>query len=269
MVVVCPECGRSFATKRGMRVHHTSVHGEPLPNRECAACGEEFYREHEQKYCSDACREDSVSFAGAANPNYSGAKEETDCEQCGTVFEYYPSEKPGRYCGECVELGGWRHRVRLSGEDSPHFEGGKTEITCDNCGDPFERYPNKINDGVNLCSEACHAAWLSETFVGDGHPNYEGGSVGSYGPGWRRAKRRVLERDDHACVLCGTDSDELGRNPDVHHLVPVREFVESPVMMAIDAHTLDNLVTLCPGCHRRADYGRVSGAELRHRVGFG
>ena len=269
MAPECPSCDRQFDSERGVRVHHAHAHGDPLPNRECAACGTEFYSEYERKYCSDDCREEAVSRAGEDNPNYSGAKQETSCEQCETSFEYYPSEKPGRFCNECVEAGGWRHTVPLTGEDSPRYDGGQIEITCDTCGSRFERYPNAVNDDVNFCSKACQAAWLSKAFTGEGHPNYEGGPTGDYGPGWRRVRRRALERDGRECVLCGATPDEIGRNSDVHHIVPVRAFLDASGTTLADAHTLDNLVTLCPGCHRRADHGRVSAAELRHRVGLG
>ncbi|AEM55672.1 conserved hypothetical protein [Haloarcula hispanica ATCC 33960] len=69
-------------------------------------------------------------------------------------------------------------------------------------------------------------------------------------------------------MLCGTAAEELGRNPDVHHIVPVRLFAAMPALAVRDAHTLDNVVSLCPGCHRRAEFGHVSRAELRWRAGI-
>jgi len=91
----CPSCSRTFDSRRGLGVHHTSVHGERLPNRECDHCPDRFHSEHEKRYCSDECRDAAVSYAGTDNPNYSDAKEETTCDSCGTTFEYYPSERRG------------------------------------------------------------------------------------------------------------------------------------------------------------------------------
>jgi len=125
-----------------------------------------------------------------------------------------------------------------------------------------------INGEVTLCSRECHASWLSEQFTGEGHPNWEGGTVGPYGKGWNAVREAALERDGHECVVCGTTADELGRNPDVHHVVPVRAFVETPVLAERDAHTLDNVVSLCPPCHRRAEFGCISRPELRWRAGI-
>lgn len=64
-------------------------------------------------------------------------------------------------------------------------------------------------------------------------------------------KRLVLERDEFSCRRCGASKEDLRRNPDVYHRVPVRTF-ENPD----DAHTLDNVVSLCPACHTQvAWYG--------------
>jgi 5-methylcytosine-specific restriction endonuclease McrA len=209
-----------------------------------------------------------VSYAGTDNPNYSDAKEETTCDSCGTTFEYYPSEKEGCFCSECVKNAEWRHTRQISGADNPNWNGGKLSFDCSVCERPVKRYPSDVTGEIVLCSRDCHAEWLSEAFTGDGHPNWRGGGVGEYGPGWRAVREQALDRDDHACVLCGTDADELGRNPDVHHIVPVRLFAAMRALTVRDAHTLDNVVSLCPSCHRRAEFGRVSRAELRWRAGI-
>lgn len=206
-------------------------------------------------------------MAGADNPNYRGAKESTECERCGEAFEFYPSEKEGRFCAACVEGNDWQEPPSLSGENHPRYGGGKRTVTCDVCGAGIERYPSEIGDGATLCGEACRAAWLSEAFSGSGHPNWQGGGTGPYGQGWAAVRERALVRDGYSCVVCGATATELGRNPDVHHVVPVREFVEEPVLTERDAHTLDNVVCLCGPCHRRAEFGRYSPAELRWRAG--
>lgn len=258
-----------FDSHRGLGVHHSTVHDERLPNRTCEVCGADFYCDYERKYCSKECEDEAVSFSGANNPNYSNAKEATDCDICGEEFEYYPCEKPGFYCPECVETEPWRANRDITGEKNPRWSGGKLALSCDVCDATVERHPSMVSGEVVLCGRECHAEWLSETFTGEGHPNWRGGTNPNYGQGWAEVRRRALERDDHACVICGTDADDLGRNPDVHHVVPVRLFVESPVLIERDAHTLDNVVSLCPGCHRRAEFGGHSRAELRDRAGIG
>jgi len=258
----CPTCRQTFDTRRGLGVHHSSAHGRRLPNRECHECGTEFYCDYEKKYCSDECRDEAVSFEAEQNPNYDGSKEQTSCERCGESFEYYPSEKEGLYCSECVETKNWRNPPVIKGDNHPRWNGGKLTIECAICEETVERYPSHVYGEVTFCSDECQHNWLSEEFTGEGHPNWEGGDVGNYGPGWNRVRRNALERDGYECVVCGTTKSDLGRNPDVHHVVPVRIFDTSEGMSVEDAHRLDNVVTLCPPCHRKADFGTLSRERL-------
>lgn len=260
----CPTCGATFESRRGLGVHHSAAHDELLPNQECARCGDRFHCDHERKYCSKACRDAAVSFAGENNPNYRGGKELATCEICGDEFEYYPSAKPGLYCETCVENESWRHERDIEGNRNPRWSGGRLELACDHCGATFER--SRIHGEHVFCSDDCQYAWLSEAFTGDGHPNWAGGTDANYGRGWRRVRQLALERDGHRCVICGTTKQELGRNPDVHHLVPVRAFVEHPVTTERDAHHLENVVSLCLDCHRKAEFGHISRERLRAAV---
>lgn len=264
----CPTCGKRFDTTRGLGVHHSAAHDELLPNRECAACGETFHSEHERKYCSDDCRLGAVSFEGTENPNYDGGKSETVCELCGDSFRYYPSEKPGRHCPDCVENENWRYEPDNTGENSPLWNGGKRTLDCDNCGATFERRPGLINSEHVFCSRDCQQEWLSEAFTGEGHPNWAGGGMPNYRGDWREVRRKALERDGWECVVCGTDHDDLGRNPDVHHIVPVRAYDEASKRERADAHFLGNVVCLCPSCHRKAEFGNVGRNRLRKLAGI-
>ncbi|WP_256558744.1 HNH endonuclease [Natronomonas marina] len=52
----------------------------------------------------------------------------------------------------------------------------------------------------------------------------------------------------------------------MHHIVPVRAFVEASATTEADAHYLENVVSLCPSCHRRAEFGGVEPDRLREAV---
>ena len=93
---------------------------------------------------------------------------------------------------------------------------------------------------------------MSESTSGERNPNWRGGYSRRYGSGWSIARDRVRERDE-VCQQCEHDGsdDQL----EVHHIIPVRLFRESPHVRLEDAHALENLVLLCGPCHRRADYG--------------
>ncbi len=76
----------------------------------------------------------------------------------------------------------------------------------------------------------------------------------SYGPDWEAQRRRVRERDRYRCRHCGRP-EAAGREHDVHHLQPFRTFDYRPGQNENyrAANVLDNLITLCPDCHRRLE----------------
>lgn len=135
------------------------------------------------------------------------------------------------------------------------------------CNEPIERYPSEITGDVTVCSEECRRSWLSESFTGDGHPNWKGGGNEPYGKGWNGVRQRALERDCYSCVICSKTEEEIGRNPDVHHIIPVRAFIDSDRYRKEDAHYLENVATLCIDCHRKTDFGKISKSRLRFLIG--
>lgn len=238
----CPTCGDNLSTEQGMRQHHTKVHDNPLPNRICSECETEFYDPKSlRKYCSDC-----YSESGKKNGNYSGAKKFTHCQKCGNRFEYYPSNKEGVYCSSCVT----RANGILPQQNSSN---SKLEVECRNCGSKLDRYPHEVEGASygSFCDLGCYGEWLSNNVTGDSHHQWEGGTL-PYGSGWWQIRQTALERDDYKCQQCGESLHEIGRNPDVHHITPVRRF-ENPEA----AHTLDNVITLCRSCHRLIEEGRI------------
>ena len=82
-----------------------------------------------------------------------------------------------------------------------------------------------------------------------------------YGPDWEKIRERVRARDGFRCQVCGRL--EAGRQHDVHHKAPFRSFRdEAGRVLRERANQLDNLVTLCPECHKQAE------ANVRMRSGL-
>ncbi|NLG96803.1 MAG: DEAD/DEAH box helicase [Chloroflexi bacterium] len=67
-----------------------------------------------------------------------------------------------------------------------------------------------------------------------------------YGPAWPLIRKMVLERDGFTCQSCGASQNATVLH--VHHKIPFRSFTNPA-----QANHLDNLVTLCPSCHHRAE----------------
>jgi DEAD/DEAH box helicase domain-containing protein len=76
----------------------------------------------------------------------------------------------------------------------------------------------------------------------------------NYGPNWVEQRDLARARDGHCCQHCGAP-ERRGRQHDVHHLRPFREFGYSPGANEayLEANQLRNLVTLCSTCHRQAE----------------
>jgi DEAD/DEAH box helicase domain-containing protein len=81
-----------------------------------------------------------------------------------------------------------------------------------------------------------------------------------YGPNWSIQRDAARARDGYHCVHCGAPERE-GRQHDVHHITPFRAFgyVRGANDLYKLANQLENLITLCPACHRRVE--RTRGAH--------
>lgn len=107
-----------------------------------------------------------------------------------------------------------------------HFKGCPNclyeEVNCDECGTKFKKLKSRITE-KNFCSIACGNRYKNrERF------DFNNGS--SY-------RRNAFIHNDHKCALCGWDKDE--RVLEVHHIDENREH-----------NTMDNLIILCPTCHK-------------------
>lgn len=88
-----------------------------------------------------------------------------------------------------------------------------------------------------------------------------------YGPTWATQRKLALERDGHTCRTCGTSATQQGGERvvlHVHHIRPFREYGYVRGQNNYDRHAnhVDNLVTLCPSCHRRAEQGQQARSAL-------
>lgn len=196
---------------------------------QCERCGKLFlsydYRNNRTpRYCSRAC----------GQPNRY-ARQTITCSVCGKEFDrkrYHVemSGTRGQFCGfECYARWQAEH---TTGPANPGYNPSAHEIlTCDWCGKEFER-PKYVRGGqLHFCCRDCFHAFAGEHFRRQ-RPT-------SYGKSWRRARAQAMDRDQHRCQDCGSESLLV-----VHHIEPYKSFENGQ-----DAHELDNLVTLCRACH--------------------
>ncbi len=84
-----------------------------------------------------------------------------------------------------------------------------------------------------------------------------------YGPDWSAQRDAARARDGYVCRQCGAPERD-GRQHDVHHITPFRTFGYVPGVNDLYklANRLENLITLCPTCHRRVERARGARGAL-------
>ncbi len=84
-----------------------------------------------------------------------------------------------------------------------------------------------------------------------------------YGPDWPPVREAILARDGQRCRVCGAAA-QPGHPLDVHHLTSLRSFLaQYPRQQALRlAHASENLLTVCPPCHRKLERARGARTAL-------
>ncbi|MCB8938776.1 MAG: DEAD/DEAH box helicase [Ardenticatenaceae bacterium] len=85
----------------------------------------------------------------------------------------------------------------------------------------------------------------------------------NYGPNWQQQRQIVLARDGHRCRNCGAEA-KPGQGLHVHHIRPFRDFNYIPGQNDNykQANQPENLITLCPSCHKQAEAGQQARSAL-------
>jgi 5-methylcytosine-specific restriction endonuclease McrA len=180
------------------------------------------------------------------------------CKHCEKQFmpRFNTKRTTNEYCSnECMR----RHRLK-----------DKVQI-CVICNQAFIPFSEKgsgrtiISLNVLTCSDRCKEEYrktvnaerkdkISTAFTGEKHPNWIGGISFYRGENWRKQRRLARERDNYTCQMCGLTKSKIKRIfkrlPEVHHIIPYRKFGGDYEV----ANSLDNLITLCPSCHTKADW---------------
>jgi len=193
-------------------------------------------------------------MAGENHYDYKGGEVELTCENCGDSYEVAPyREDSSRFCSKDCQKSGQEHPV---GEDHPRYNGGKRQTFCENCGESFGYYKRQDGDKQRFCCQGCYDEAKQEMYKGEGNPVWRGGYAKYYGGNWDEQREAALERDDYTCQRCGVEASELDSSLHVHHkkrLGWFREEYDAPLWWQ-EANRLDNLVSLCPSCHKKVEW---------------
>lgn len=221
--IACRQCGQQFPPRTGLSKSQNS-------NRKF--CGRECFRASKFSRPVVECQRCRKPFRGKPQSRFCSMEcrstiADCRCEQCGGVYRVKASiTRKRRTCSRrCAAiLRGVEGRAPLTGKPR----------------DAETR--NKVSRG------------LVAYYGGDParHPNYKGGPGAARRGGWNRQRDRARARDGNTCVACLRTAAEAGNNIPVHHIRPYRLF-DKPA----EAHTLDNLVSLCQSCHIKMERGKI------------
>ncbi len=149
----------------------------------------------------------------------------------------------------------------------------KIRLTCEICKKDFNVYPNRLKkETPRFCTNKCYgisligkSAWnkgkitseetrkkqsdvaLRQNHTGSKNNMWRGGS-------WIYWQQTVKTRDKYICQICGlVDFDIM----EAAHIKPL-EGSRTRTISGNPLNSLDNLVTLCPNCHKRYDKGLIT-----------
>jgi 5-methylcytosine-specific restriction endonuclease McrA len=171
-MVSCPTCEESFVNERGMKIHHSKIHGESIAGVEtvCSWCSSTIRRQKDRasgdSFCDDVCYGEWLSRnkTGEKNPNWSGGNEDVVCQNCGEEFEKIPANVSDlNFCCEGCRTE-WISNNWV-GENHPAWTGGSSQYLdgwhkrrkevrerddyqCQNCG--VEQSEHEEEHGMKL-----------------------------------------------------------------------------------------------------------------------
>jgi len=132
----CPECGKQFENKIGVKVHHSKKHDGTLANPivECENCGKEkrttSYRAriNEHHFCDAECKGEWQSENHTKEDHPRWNRESYVCEVCGDEYKVPLHKKENtKWCSEECQIQGLANRAaRRTGSDHPTWKGGSS-----------------------------------------------------------------------------------------------------------------------------------------------
>lgn len=259
VTMTCQDCGKTFsvkpyeANKRKFCSHECAHNHKPksrLPRAKkgqtlvCNECGKTYYRMRSRvagsKLCSRRC---GSIFHGRLRTR---SEVQRTCTVCNKEFTITTDCRRATCSNECAKYAQRQAVARYHRLNPKSFW-----YKCDNCNKPIRRYKSRLSQHKTLfCSRQCLAEWLSHNIRGSNHPNWRGGSIQyKLYSGFKKQRRKALDRDRHTCQICGATRRKLH----VHHVMSVRECTSNHK----EPHKPNNLITLCYRCHPKVEFGKL------------
>lgn len=221
----------------------------------CAGCGMHFllkpYLARKPtkygRFCSMQCRS---TFIAQYNPASQKHRIEIICAFCRTIVSLQPYRLlDGSQNHFCSMRCSTKFTLKKRWADGPTL----TIVFCAQCG--AEKYiPTWEKHGRTargqeqfFCNRQCFGKWKSVNWLMENSPSWKGGWT-PHGKGWAIIRTAVRDEQKHRCKDCRRSEKTLGRQLDVHHIIPARFFSTDE-----EASARKNLIGLCHQCHMKRE----------------
>lgn len=99
--------------------------------------------------------------------------------------------------------------------------------------------------------------------TGEDCPNWKGGLSKKFSDAFYKNREDVIQRDNEECRVCSMSREEhrewCSKDLTAHHITPRDNFIdESGEKPPDEAGAMNNLFTVCKGCHRGVENGNIS-----------
>lgn len=197
--------------------------GEYNVSVNCRTCGKPFERRSpNQVSCSYQCLR---YWNDATRP---------------TPLGHPPTSRPCQRCGSPIPIPSARRSLCATCRIPPR--------ECLRCGVTFVGKDNRRRYCSRFCSGSSNAPPVK---TGREAYNWKGTDECYRGPGWRRLRDVIRERDGWRCRRCG--KTPLRKHLQVHHIERAEDWTNPG-----SANDPSNLISLCTGCHRTVERRRAA-----------
>lgn len=231
--------GRIRRYKKGHKFGKNCLNGNDLLETNCGLCRKSISVERWRldKFATCFC-----SRKHAAQFRWIESTKIFHCEECHHEFPLNQSKKQGKhiFCSlKCAAT--YQHKVNP-----------KNILTaCSQCTKPIKVFLSTFKKNKHFyCNAICRKLYI----IGKNNPSYRSGMgrKREYSANWKSQRRAALIRDNFTCQYC-KKSPKKPRYLHVHHITPAYIFNGHWE----EANKLENLITLCPTCHKKAESGKI------------
>ena len=216
----------------------------------CKFCKNRFnIEDRRQIYCCKKCYKSDKNI---------GIFKRIKCQECGKAFKEDKHHKKIKFCSKsCARKKGWKNDVynaevrKRMGTNSGKVRMGQVRVEriikiCPVCNKKFSHIPNYARQ-VTFCSTKCSGEYRGKIYCGELSPCWMGGkSFEPYDKAFNdNFKRRIRQRDNQICMLCGIHREKMKRALNVHH-------IDYDKLNTIQ----ENCLCLCLPCHLKTNANR-------------